>query len=192
MVTFKRTGGAWVPVQDLPMAISHGYHPMALDHHATRMALLEGTGRARVVLHRWEGSAWVREIELPPPATEAGEPTAWGRTVKFSRNGKMVAIADFNSRIAGVGVMTTYTRGTSRDGAVFIYHRAWSRAPWRLRSVLKAPNAESDDGFGTSLDMSGTGGFLAVSASAEDSNARGIDGDRDNNESLSAGAVYLY
>lgn len=192
MVTLKRTAGAWVPVHDLPMGRSHGFHPMALDHHATRMALLEGTGRSRVILHRWDGSAWVREIELPPPATEAGEPTAWGRTVKFSRNGKKVAIPDFFSRIAGAGVMRTYTRGPSPQGAVFIYQREWDRAPWRLRSVIKAPNPERDDGFGMSVDMGANGGYLAVSAPWEDSSARGIDGDRDNNESFQAGAVYLY
>jgi hypothetical protein len=193
MVTLKRTGGAWVQVHDLAMADNLGFQPVALDHHATRMALIEGRDRAsNVVLHRWDGSAWVREIALPPPATQAQEATAWGRTVKFSRNGKMVAISDFQSRIAGAGVMKTYTRGTSPQGAVLFYEREWDRAPWRLRSVLKAPNPEHEDGFGVSVDMSGNGKYLAVGALWEDSNARGIDGDRNNNASEQSGAVYLY
>jgi trimeric autotransporter adhesin len=193
MVTLKRIGGAWVRVHDLAMADNLGFQPVALDHHATRMALIEGRGRAaNVVLHRWDGSAWVRELVLPPPATEAGEETAWGRTVQFSRNGRMVAISDSQSRIAGAGVMKPYARGTSSQGAVLVYQRAWERAPWRLRSVLKAPNPGNGDLFGGSVDMSGDGKYLAVGAASEDSNARGIDGDRNNNASGQSGAVYLY
>jgi hypothetical protein len=193
MVTLKRTSGAWVRVHDLAMADSGGFQPVALDHHATRMALKEGgEGLSTVVLHRWDGAAWVREVELPAPATEAQEPSVWGRAVKFSRNGRLVAIADFQSRIAGAGVMKTYTRGTSPQGAVLVYEREWDRAPWRLRSVLKAPNPGQEDGFGVAVDMSGNGRYLAVGAPREDSNARGIDGDRNNNSSQQAGAVYLY
>ncbi len=77
---------------------------------------------------------------------------------------------------------------------MFIYRRAADRPIWRLRSVLKAPNAEEgrEDGFGVSVSMSGNAHHLAVGALYEDSNARGIDGDRTNNESYDAGAVYLY
>jgi hypothetical protein len=192
LITLKRVDGAWVQVHDLTLAPNNGSQPVALDHHATRMAVLEGTNRAQVVLHRWDGSAWLRELALPPPATERSEGTGWGQTVQFSRNGKMVAIPDFQSRIAGAGVMKSYTRGTSPQGAVIIYARAWDGAPWRLRSVVKAPNPEHEDGFGVSVGMSGDGKYLAVGALWEDSNARGIDGDRTNNASEQSGAVYLY
>jgi hypothetical protein len=192
LMTLKRVDGAWVQMHDLTLAPNNGSQPVALDHHATRMAVLEGTNRAQVVLHRWDGSAWLRELALPPPATERSEGTGWGQTVQFSRNGKMVAIPDFQSRIAGAGVMKSYTRGTSPQGAVLVYARAWDGAPWRLRSVLKAPNPEHEDGFGVSVGMSGDGKYLAVGALWEDSNARGIDGDRTNNASEQSGAVYLY
>ena len=88
--------------------------------------------------------------------------------------------------------MKTITPGTTQDGAVLIYRRAADRPRWWLRSVLKAPNAEEGDGFGGSLSMSGDAHHLAIGAQFEDSNARGIDGDRTNNDSWGAGAVYLY
>jgi hypothetical protein len=104
----------------------------------------------------------------------------------------MVAISGPWSQIAGAGVLKTHTSGTSPQGAVLVYERSWERAPWRLRSVLKAPNPDAEDGFGLSLAMSGSGRYLAVGAPNEDSNARGIDGNRSNNSSGQSGAVYLY
>jgi hypothetical protein len=195
LVTLKRVGGAWVRVNELALGPSNVNQPVALDHHATRMAVFEGATTFSVILHRWSGSAWVREAELPAPAAVGPyEGDTWGFPVAFSRNGKVVAIADQFARVAGVGVMKTITRSETAQGAVLIYERAWDRAPWRLRSVLKAPNAEEgrEDGFGVSLSMSGDGKHLAIGALREDSKARGIDGDRTNNDSNDAGAVYLY
>lgn len=194
MVTLKRVGGEWVSVNELALGPSNVNQPVALDHHGTSTAIVEGSDTFSVILLRWNGGAWVREAELPAPAAEPGEGTTWGFPVEFSRNGRVVAIADPLARVAGVGVMKTVTRGTSAQGAVLVYQRARNRVHWRLRSVLKAPNADDgrEDAFGGSLSMSGNARHLAIGAMWEDSNARGIDGDRTNNDSESAGAVYLY
>ena len=194
LVTLKRIGVTWVRVNELTLGPSGVIQPVALDHHATRMATVEGADTLSVILHSWSGSAWVREVALPAPAAEPGEGTTWGFPVEFSRDGRVVAIADLFARVAGVGVMKTITRGTTAQGAVLVYRRAPDRPRWRLRSVLKAPNAEEgrEDLFGVSLSMSGNAKHLAIGAMWEDSNARGIDGDRTNNESNDAGAVFLY
>lgn len=63
---------------------------------------------------------------------------------------------------------------------------------WSFESHLKASNADSQDQFGENLDLSNDGKTLGVGASFEDSNARGINGNQNNNDALSAGAVYLY
>jgi hypothetical protein len=194
LVTLKRIGGAWVRANEFTLGPNGVNQPLALDHHATRMAIVEGADTLSVLLHSWSGSAWVREAELPAPAAGRGEGLEWGFPVVFSRDGRVVAIADAFSFVAGVGVMKTVTRGTTRQGAVLVYRRLADRPLWRLRSVLKAPNAEEgrEDGFGVSVSMSGNAKYLAVGALWEDSNARGIDGDRTNNDSNDAGAVYLY
>jgi len=197
LVTLKRIGGTWLRVNEFALGPSNVYQPVALDHHATRMATMEASGSFSVhsvILHSWSGSAWVREVALPAPAAEPGEGDTWGFPLKFSRDGRVVAIADLYARVAGVGVMKTVKRNatSSAQGAVLVYKRAPNCPLWRLRSVLKAPNAEEEDGFGVSLAMSGNARHLAVGALREDSNARGIDGDRTNNDSNDAGAVYLY
>jgi hypothetical protein len=194
LVTLKRIDGAWVRVNEFTLGPNGVNQPLALDHHATRMAIVEGADTLSVLLHGWNGSAWVREAELPAPASRPGEGYEWGFPVVFSRDGRVAAIADLYSRVAGVGVLKTVTRGTTAQGAVLVYRRSADRPLWRLRSVLKAPNAEEgrEDAFGWSVSMSGDAKHLAIGAMWEDSNARGIDGDRTNNESSDAGAVYLY
>jgi hypothetical protein len=196
LVTLKRIGGEWVRVNEFTLGPSNVNQPVALDHHATRMATVEATTSNFVILHGWNGSEWVREVALPAPAAAPGEGDTWGFPVVFSRDGRVAAIADLFSRVAGVGVMKSFTRNATglAEGAVLIYRRAPDCPTWRLRSVLKAPNAEDtrEDIFGSSVAMSGNAKYLAIGAQFEDSNARGIDGDRTNNDSNDAGAVYLY
>ena len=59
------------------------------------------------------------------------------------------------------------------------------------QAYLKASNTEDLDWFGWSLGLSGDGSTLAVGAIGEASNARGIDGDQENNEAERSGAVYV-
>jgi hypothetical protein len=167
-ITLKRIAGTWTLVHEMPVGVNNGWQPVALDHHATRLALVEGTNGMNVIVYRWENHAWVRELDLPSQSSSPA--TSWGWAVSFSRNGKLMAVGDIERQVVGV------------------YERAWSRAPWRLRSLLR----DFGDYFGISMAMSGNGRYLAVGAHTEDSNARGIDGNRLNDDSRDAGAVYLY
>ncbi len=57
---------------------------------------------------------------------------------------------------------------------------------------FKASNAESFDGFGLAVALSGDGRTLAVATEDEDSAATGIDGDETDNSASRAGAVYVF
>jgi hypothetical protein len=59
-------------------------------------------------------------------------------------------------------------------------------------AYIKASNTGADDYFGTSVALSADGNTLAVGASAEDSNATGIDGNQADNSSVDSGAVYVF
>ena len=63
-----------------------------------------------------------------------------------------------------------------------------------LKSIgkVQASNAEANDLFGWSVALSGDGQTLAVGAPAEDSNARGVNGDQTSNNSRDSGAVYVF
>ena len=76
-------------------------------------------------------------------------------------------------------------------GAVDVYTRidqVWQDTPVRLN----ASNAGNGDRFGWSVAIAGDGRTIAVGASAEDSNATGIDGPKDNDARLDSGAVYVF
>ena len=91
------------------------------------------------------------------------------------------------------GPAPDFAPATLFHGAVYFYERNGpSTNRWRLKSLVKAPLPGEVDLFGISVALSGSGRTLAVGARAEDSNARGIDGDQTNESATDAGAAYLY
>ena len=101
---------------------------------------------------------------------------------------RVLAISDAGANNAG-DVPPYFERSV---GAVYVYRRGATPSAWTLRNVVKAPNLEYGDNFGASVSLSASGRTLAVGAPQEDSNARGIDGDRTDNSTRNAGAAYLY
>jgi hypothetical protein len=61
---------------------------------------------------------------------------------------------------------------------------------WSQQAYVKASNAEADDGFGSSLAVSGD--TLAVGAPREDSGATGVNGEQTSNTAPQSGAVYIF
>lgn len=74
------------------------------------------------------------------------------------------------------------------SGAVYVFVR--NGTSWSQQAYLKAINTGAGDGFGSSVAISGD--TLVVGAPFEDSNARGVNGDFLNNNSLDAGAAYVF
>src|SRR6267154_4372352 len=65
---------------------------------------------------------------------------------------------------------------------------------WNPKSIayIKASNAKKDDQFGLTVALSGDGNTMAVGATAEDSAAKGINGNQTDHSALNAGAVYFF
>ncbi len=64
---------------------------------------------------------------------------------------------------------------------------------WHPKSIayLKASNTNKDDQFGSAIAISGDGNTVAVSATSEDSGAKGVNG-TSKTPALNSGAVYVY
>lgn len=65
---------------------------------------------------------------------------------------------------------------------------------WHPKSIaaIKASNAKKDDQFGFVVALSGDGNTMAASSTAEDSAAKGINGNQADHSALNAGAVYVF
>jgi hypothetical protein len=111
----------------------------------------------------------------------------------LNRTGNLLAIGDAFAAQDGAGVSPVSMPGSEVRGAVYVWQRADRNPPtWTLRSVVKSPNPNANDAFGISLALCSTGHALAVGAVAEDSKAKGVDGDRTDNSAPNSGAAYLY
>jgi len=67
-------------------------------------------------------------------------------------------------------------------------------SPWNPKSIasLKASNAQKSGQFGFTVALSGDGNTMAVGSTAEDSAAKGINGNQADHSALNAGAVYVF
>ena len=73
------------------------------------------------------------------------------------------------------------------SGAVYLFTR--SGGSWSQKAYIKASNPDEYDGFGASVAIAGN--ILAVSATAENGNATGVNGNQADNSIDDAGAVYV-
>jgi FG-GAP repeat len=88
---------------------------------------------------------------------------------------------------AGAASLDTSAFGS---GAAFVYKRSAGPA-WAQQAYIKAPNAESSDGFGNSMALSGD--TLVIGASNEESNQTTITNVASaNNSATGAGAAYVF
>ena len=90
------------------------------------------------------------------------------------------------------------------NSAVHVFVRSAVGVAWQPQARLQASNRRApacnnaaqdychSSSFGAGLALSADGNTLAVSATGETSNARGVNGDQANTDSLAAGAVYVF
>ena len=193
MITMKRAGNAWVHAADLPIPFYNIRQPIGLNTDASVMALSESRRPNVVGVYRWNGANWAREAGLVGPvSTDPFFFGNWGHDLAFDDTGQLLAVSDPLDREANAGVSPTTMPGPAELGAVYLYRVDGPANTWSLRNVVKSPRPGFRDVFGLSIALSASGRTLAVGAPGENSNATGIDGDRNNENAQNAGAAYLY
>ena len=114
-----------------------------------------------------------------------------GNTVSISADGNTIAVGAPHEASAATGINGNQNDDSaSNAGAVYVYTRNGSN--WVQQAYVKASNAGSGDYFGSSVDLSADGNTLAVAAHWEASDARGINGNQQDNSIPQAGAVYIF
>ncbi len=140
------------------------------------------------------GSNWTQAAYLKASNTEKTEQfDFFGTSVAISGNFIVVGARDEDSSATGVnGDGRSNTEINS--GAAYAFE--FDGTTWAFLAYLKASNTEGlppptiGDSFGQAVAVAD--GFVAAGAPFEASSATGINGDQDNNDANSAGAVYVF
>jgi len=141
----------------------------------------------------WSQQAYIK-------ASNPGMSYRFGHMVSLSQDGNTLAVASHFEASAAKGVNGDQNdKSIPQAGAVYIFTRTGTA--WSQQAYLKASNTgeaavgktpSKGDQFGFSIGLSAGGDTLAVGAISEDSGAKGINGDQNDNSQPSSGAVYLF
>jgi FG-GAP repeat protein len=147
-----------------------------------------------VYVYMRQGESWMQQAYVK--ASNPGINDHFGSSVALSRDGNTMAVAAHWEASGATGI-----NGNQNDdsvpqaGAVYVFTRTGTN--WTQQAYIKASNtgnaAQGDgDQFGFSLALSGDGNTIAVGAITEDSGARQINGNQNDDMAQSAGAVYVF
>ena len=141
----------------------------------------------------WSQQAYIK-------ASNPGQSYRFGHVVTLSQDGNTLAVSAHFEASAAKGINGDQNdRSIPQAGAVYVFTR--TGATWSQQAYIKASNTgEAEKGnqpadgdqFGFSIGLSADGSTLAVGAISEDSGAKGINGDQNDNSQQSSGAVYLF
>ena len=152
-------------------------------------------GAGAAYLFSRNGTLWQQQAYIK--ASNINMNDNFGYRVDLSADGTTLAISADQEDSSAVGVHTDNTspknNASPNSGAVYIFQI--NDSVWRQQAYLKASNTGQDDHFGQSISLSESGNLLAVGATWEASNAAGTSRNGEgetNNDTLGAGAVYVY
>jgi len=131
---------------------------------------------------------WSQQTYLK--ASNTGAYDLFGFAVSLSADGNILAVGAYAEDGSSKGVYSSQNNSSSSSGAVYLFTR--SSNTWSQQAYVKASNTGALDSFGRALSLSADGSTLAVGASSERSNARGIGGTQTNNSATGSGAVYVF
>ncbi|WP_162824621.1 hypothetical protein [Saccharospirillum mangrovi] len=152
--------------------------------------------------HDWGTPKVIKSSEVSQDATGF-----FGSSVSVSGNGAVIAVGDSLSSRPGTGVNPVDSgNNLPNSGSAYVFR--WTQEQgWVQQAHIKAENADANDNFGRTISLSNDGMRLAVGTGAdyaydeppstttksgEDSNAIGLNGNRNDNSLSDPGAVYTY
>src|SRR5258705_7323894 len=155
-------------------------------------------GAVYVFTRRNATSPWTQQAYVKASNPQTG--AEFGHVVTLSADGSTMAVSAYFEASAAKGI-----NGNQNDdsipqaGAVYVFTRrgtAWSQQAYVKPSNTAEAGTEGNfgdgDQFGFSMSLIHGGNTLAVGANAEDSSAKGINGDQHDNSMQSAEAVYVF
>jgi hypothetical protein len=135
------------------------------------------------------GTTWTQQAFLK--ASNTGPNDWFGSRVALSGDGNIAVIGASLEDSAAKGINGKQEdESASEAGAVYLFTRAGTT--WQQVAYIKGSNTEAFDEFGSSVAIDRAGTLLAITARGEDSGAKGIGGNQNDNSVDEAGAAYIF
>jgi hypothetical protein len=135
------------------------------------------------------GNNWAEQAYFK--ASNPGKEDWFGSQLALSADGNTLAIAAPLEDSIGRGINPPQNDDLANEaGAVYFYTR--SGDSWTQRAFLKGSNTEAYDEFGSAISLSRDGRTLVVGARGEDSNAKGVNGNQNDDSASESGAAYVF
>ncbi len=130
---------------------------------------------------------WTQEAYLKASNTDAGD--QFGRIVAISGNTIVVGAPNEDGGGSGVNASSQADDGAEDSGAAYVFVRM--AGAWAQQAYLKASNADSRDGFGSSVAISGD--VIVVGAAGESGAGKGANpSSAADNSKKASGAAYVF
>ena len=146
------------------------------------------TNSGAVYVFTRSGLNWSQKAYIK--ANNTGAEDYFGFSVSLSDDGNSLAVGARREDSNANGVDGEQNDNSTDTGAVYVFTR--SSTTWSQQAYIKASNSGVGDEFGNSVSLSDDGHSLAVGASREDSNAKGVDGRQNNDSASTSGATYVF
>jgi hypothetical protein len=157
---------------------------------------LYSSGAVYIFVQR--NNAWSQQAYIKP--SNPGQSYKFGFHISLSQDGNTLAVSAPGEASASKGINGDQNdKSIPQAGAAYVFTR--SGTTWAQQAYIKASNTgepgvgdqyPEGDQFGFSIGLSADGNTLAVGVIGEDSGAKGINGDQNDNSQPGSGAVYIF
>ncbi len=213
---FARTGNTWTQQAYLKgsnteAADLFGYD-VSLSHDGNTLAAAgydedgpgrgvnvdQGNGRngsGAIYVFSRTGTNWRQDAYLKGSRSEGNDALGFSVAISGDGNTIVAGAGDESCLVGGInpsGCDTDKPADASGGSAGAAYVWARSGNMWAEQAFIKASNPDLQDLFGANVAVSGDGNTVLVGAAMEDSRARGVNGEQQDDSATESGAAYLF
>ena len=196
---FTRTGTTWSQQAYIKSTMTRanvlfGYSTgISADGNTLAVAEYDADrGKGALYVLTRAGGVWSHQARIQAENAETQD--SLGYSLAISEDGNTIASGAADEDCLKPGINPTGCENdqatNQSSGAAYVFVR--NGTTWIQQVFLKASNPGKEDWFGLRIAISGDGNTVAVSAPNEDSAAKGINGNQDDNSAQEAGAVYYF
>jgi len=135
------------------------------------------------------GNTWTEQAFIK--ASNPGLTDWFAVRMALSGDGNTLAVSAPNENGGSKGMNGNQSDDSADDaGAIYFFTRSGST--WTQQAYVKGSNTEAFDEFGSSVALNRDGRIMVVGAAKEDSAAKGVNGNQNDNSAQEAGAAYVF